>query len=74
MAEADRIRAGYQELEANGLMRIEQLGVGLKELETTRRIASDELEAIRRRAECLEGLEQDSDTLMESTPARCRRS
>jgi hypothetical protein len=65
LAEADRMRAGYQELAVKGLMTIEELGVRLKELETTRGIASDELEAIRRRAERLEGLEQDRDTLME---------
>jgi site-specific DNA recombinase len=65
LAEADRMRAGYQELAAKGLMTIEELSARLDELETTRRTASDELEAIRRRAERLEGLEQDRDTLME---------
>jgi hypothetical protein len=64
-AEADRIRAGYQELAAKGLMTIEELGARLEELETTRRTAANELEAIRRQAERLEGLEQDRDTLME---------
>ena len=57
--------AGYQELVANGLMTIEELGVRLKELETTCSTASDELDAIRQRAERLEGLEQDRDALME---------
>ena len=65
LAEADRLRAGYQELAAKGLMTIEELSARLEELETTRRTASDELEAIRRRAERLEGLEQDRDALME---------
>ena len=65
MNEADRMRAGYQELAAKGLMTIEELSARLEELETTRRTASDELEAIRRRAERLEGLEQDRDALME---------
>ena len=51
LAEADRMRAGYQELAAKGLMTIEELSARLEELETTRRAASDELEAIRRRAE-----------------------
>jgi len=65
LAEADCMRAGYQELAAKGLMTIEELGVRLEELETTRRTASDELEAIRQRAERLEGLEQDRRALME---------
>jgi site-specific DNA recombinase len=65
LAEADRMRAGYQELAAKGLMTFEELGARLEELETTRRTASDELEAIRRRAERLEGLEHDRDALME---------
>jgi hypothetical protein len=45
LAEADRMRAGYQELAANGLMTIEELGMRLKELETTCGIASEELDA-----------------------------
>ena len=65
LAEADRMRARYQELAAKGLMTIEELGVRLEELEATRRTAADELEAIRRRAERLEGLEHDRDALME---------
>jgi site-specific DNA recombinase len=65
LAEADRMRAGYQELAAKGLMTIEELSARLEELEATRRTASDELEAIRRRAERLAGLEQDRDALME---------
>jgi DNA repair exonuclease SbcCD nuclease subunit len=46
-------------------MTIEELGVRLKELETTCSTVSDELDAIRQRAERLEGLEQDRDALME---------
>src|SRR5215210_1778399 len=65
LAEADRMRAGYQELAAKGLMTIEELSARLEELEATRRTASEELEAIRRRAERLAGLEQDRDALME---------
>src|SRR5215212_10774866 len=64
-AEVDRMSAGYQELVANGLMTIEELGVRLKELETTCSTVSDELDAIRQRAERLERLEQDRDALME---------
>jgi site-specific DNA recombinase len=65
LAEADRMRAGYQELAAKGLMTIEELSARLEELEATRRTAADELEAIQRRAERLAGLEQDRDALME---------
>jgi len=65
LAEADRMRAGYQELAAKGLMTIDELGVRLEELETTRATANDELNSIRRRAERLEELEQDRDALME---------
>jgi hypothetical protein len=39
LAEADRMRAGYQELAAKGLMTIEELSARLEELETTRGIA-----------------------------------
>src|SRR5215207_9087932 len=63
--EADRMRAGYQELAAKGLMTIEELGVRLKELKATCATASDALEAIRGRVERLERLEQDRDALME---------
>jgi hypothetical protein len=65
LAEADHMRAGYQELAAKGLMTIEELSARLEELEATRRTAADELESIRRRAERLEGLEHDRDALME---------
>jgi len=66
LAEADRMRAGYQELAAKGLMTLEELGVRLKELEITRRSATHELDAIRQRYERLKELERDRDTLMES--------
>ena len=46
-------------------MTIEELGVRLKELETTCSTVSDELDAIRQRAERLERLEQDRDALAE---------
>ena len=65
LAEAERMRTGYQELAAKGLMTIEELGVRLEELERTRETASGELDALRRRTERLEGLEQDRDALLE---------
>src|SRR5215213_3365847 len=46
-------------------MTIEELGVRLKELETTCSTVSDELDTIRQRAERLEGLEQVRDARME---------
>jgi site-specific DNA recombinase len=77
LAEADRIRAGYQELAAKGLMTIEELSARLEELKATRRAAADELQAIQRRAERLAGLEQDRDALMEfyagAVPERLER-
>jgi site-specific DNA recombinase len=66
LAEADRMRAGYQELAANGLMTLEELGVRLKVLENARTTATRELEAIRERSERLESLERDRDTLLKS--------
>jgi site-specific DNA recombinase len=65
LVEVDRMRAGYQELAAKGLMTIEELGARLEELKATRATASDALEAIRGRVERLERLEQDRDALME---------
>jgi hypothetical protein len=55
-------------------MTIEELGVRLKELETTCSTVSDELDAIRQRAERLEGLEQTGTPSWSSTLARCPRS
>src|SRR3712207_5505101 len=66
LVEADRMRAGYQELAAKGLMTLEELGVRLEELENTRRSATHELDAIRQRCKRLEELERDRDTLLES--------
>jgi site-specific DNA recombinase len=65
LAEADRMRAGYQELAAKGLMTVEELGVRLEELERTRETATDELQGVRRKTERLAVLEQDRDALME---------
>ena len=66
LAEADRMRAGYQELAAKGLMTLEELGARLGELENTRRRATHELDVIRQRCGRLEELERDRDVLMES--------
>jgi hypothetical protein len=74
IGEVDRMRAGYQELAAKGMMTIEELGSRLRELEATRATANEELDTIRRRAERLEGLEKDMDALMESTPVPYQKS
>jgi hypothetical protein len=66
LAEADRMRAGYQGLAAKGLMTLEELGARLEELENTRRSAAHELDAIRQLCERFEGLERDRDALLES--------
>jgi site-specific DNA recombinase len=66
LAEAERMRSGYQELAAKGLMTHEELGTRLERLEETRSAAERELESLRRKKECVERLEQDKETLLES--------
>jgi site-specific DNA recombinase len=64
LAEADRIRAGYQELAAKDLMTFEELGVRLEELEDTRRVARRELETLEEKQTELRDLEQDVAALL----------
>jgi hypothetical protein len=64
LAEADRIRAGYQELAAKGLMTFEELGARLEELEETRRIARRELETLEGKRAELRDLEHDVTALL----------
>ena len=59
-----RMRAGYQELAARGLMTPEELGARLDELEGARAAAEGELEALRCRRARLQELERDADALM----------
>jgi Recombinase zinc beta ribbon domain len=66
LAEVDRMRSGYQEMAAKGLMTFEELGVRLEELGNTRSVATRELEALRTHQEHIEGLERDKDSLLES--------
>lgn len=66
LAEADRMRAGYQELAANGLMTLEELGERLGQIEETRNTARRELTTLEGRRERLEQLERDKDTLLEN--------
>ena len=60
------MRSGYQELAAKGLMTHEELGTRLERLEESRSAAERELESLRRKKECVERLEQDKETLLES--------
>ncbi len=73
LAEADRMRSGYQELAAKGLMSHEELGERLGQLGETRKTAERELEAVRERQERVEKLERDKDILLESLPLWCLR-
>ncbi len=66
LAEAERLRGGYQDLAAKGLMTYEELGEKLQRLEETRETAERELEALRQRQERIEQLERDKDTLLGS--------
>ncbi len=66
LAEADRMRSGYQELAAKGLMTFEELGARLEELESTRQAAQRELEALEGRREELRTLERDAAALLET--------
>jgi site-specific DNA recombinase len=57
MAEADRMRAGYQELAAKGLMTLDELGERLEQVDESRHTAHKELEALKSRRERVEALE-----------------
>lgn len=66
LAEAQRMRRGYQEQAAKGLITLDELGVALEELEKTRKTAERELEMLRNRKEHIEQLERDRDTVLNS--------
>jgi hypothetical protein len=74
LAEADHMRAGYQELAAKGLMTIEELSARLEELEATRRTAADELESSGGVPSASKGWSTTGTPSWSSTPARCRRT
>src|SRR3712207_6207444 len=73
LVEADRMRVGYQELAAKGLMTLEELGARLKELENTRRSATHELDAIRRGASASKSWSVTGTPSWSPTPGRCRK-
>ena len=64
IAECARMRAGYQELVAGGLMTPEELGARLVELEDARTTAEGELDVLRSRRARLRELKSDTETLM----------
>ena len=66
LSEADRLRAGYQELGAKGLMTLAELGERLAGLNETRKTAQRELAALEGRRERLQELKRDRDTLLEN--------
>jgi hypothetical protein len=65
LAEIDRMRSGYQEQAAKGLMTLDELAARLRELEGTRRTAERELAILRDRGESIERLEHDKDLLLD---------
>ena len=66
IADCDRRRSAYQDQQAAGLMSLEELGSKLKDLDNTRRIAEQELAALKDHRRRVQDLEQDRDALLES--------
>jgi site-specific DNA recombinase len=66
IADCVQRRSAYQDQQAAGLMSLEELGFKLKELDNTRRIAEQELAALKDHRRRVQDLEQDRDALLES--------
>jgi site-specific DNA recombinase len=66
IADCDRRRSAYQDQQAAGLMRLEELGSKLRELDNIRRVAERELGALKDHGRRVQDLEQDRDALLES--------
>jgi len=66
LSEADRKRARYQEMAAQGLIEFSELRDRLTALEETRETAERELGALRHRTDRLAQLERDRDDLLEA--------
>ena len=64
VAEAEKMRVGYQDLAAKGLMTVEELRCKLTALEVTRQTAERELARLKHRQEYLHRLEQDKDAIL----------
>lgn len=65
-AEAERKRSGFQDMDAEGLITLDELQTKLAGLEETRRAAETEIEHLRGRLERVEELERNRDTLLET--------
>src|SRR5215218_1991569 len=65
LAEANRMRRGYQEQAAKGYMTFDELGAALSDLEETRKNFERELQSVRNRLERVEQLKRDKDVLRE---------
>ncbi len=65
LAEADKMRRGFQEQAAKGLMTLDELGERLKDIEETRETARAELAILEEGRRRLEELERDGEALME---------
>jgi len=66
IAECVHKRSAYQDQQAAGLTTLEELGSRLQEVDDARRLAQAELEALTRRQEHIEQLEQDRESLLKS--------
>jgi site-specific DNA recombinase len=66
LTEVSRVRSGYQEMAAKGLITFEELEEKLLGLEETRETAKRELGSLQRHKERLEELELEKDAVLES--------
>jgi site-specific DNA recombinase len=66
LQEAERMRSGYQDLAARGLLTYGELGEKLAALEETRSLARQELESLKGRRERLESLKRDREAVLEA--------
>jgi hypothetical protein len=66
LQEAERMRSGYQDLAARGLLTYEELGEKLAALEETRSLARQELESLQGRRERLESLKRNREAVLEA--------
>jgi hypothetical protein len=62
----DQKRGAYQDLQAEGLITLDELSSKLTALEEIRAVALKELDALKGRQERIERIEQDADALLES--------
>jgi hypothetical protein len=69
LAEADRKRAGYQDMAAEGLITFDELRAKLVTLEETRETAERELTSLKDRKERIDHMERDKDALLEQYEA-----